>query len=159
MEQKEQNRRYEQFYDRVLAQVSWIHERNKRRIKIGMIILVVLPFLLALIRWMTDSDKGVFLLIWILLTFLLAAYLIGVEYLDHSIRKMLNEGTDMEVEFDDLLESNGPVSKRIRKRIDARCADPADSKAEAKADIKADPAGTEATPSAENNTGEDGDEQ
>lgn len=42
-----------------------LREKNKRRIKISGIVLVILPVVLGFIRWLTDSDKTVFLIIWI----------------------------------------------------------------------------------------------
>ena len=99
--------RYEQLCSNIQDFELQMHERNRKRIKYGIITLFLLPIVLGLIRWLTDSDKLLFLLIWVLCLFLLACYLIGVEYLDHSIQKKTEEMMDMEEveeEFDDLLE-------------------------------------------------------
>lgn len=103
MQNNSQDNRFEQLYDDMRAYALDLHERNKNRIKYGTILLILLPLILGLIRWLTDSDKVLFLLIWVLCLFLVAAYLIGVEYLDYSIQKKLTEMTDKETEFDDLL--------------------------------------------------------
>ena len=135
MDEKKMNSSYEQLYSELLAYALSIHDRNKRRIKYGSLGLIILPVALFLIRWITDSDKVVFLILWIIGMFILGIYLIGVEYLDASIQKKLKDMTDMEAEFDSLIEtdqlyekymeiaSSGkagrrPLSAKIRKRIE-----------------------------------------
>ena len=76
--------RYEQLYQEMVTQAAALHKRNKKRIKVSIIIMLLLPFLLAGIRWMTDSDKMVFLVIWVICMFALAAYMIGIAYLDEN---------------------------------------------------------------------------
>ena len=96
--------RYEHLYTEMVTYALTLHEKNKKRIKIGTISLLVLPVVLATIRWLTDSDKLVFLLIWVLCMFMIAAYLIGVAYLDESIQKKLAELTGREEDFDGLID-------------------------------------------------------
>lgn len=119
MDKKIQDNRYEQLYTNMKEYTQQLHKRNKSRIKYGTIVLILLPLILGLIRWLTDSDKTLFLLIWVFCMFLLSAYLIGVEYLDHSIRKKMEELTDREAGFDDLLEV-GQKSSEIREKIRKR---------------------------------------
>lgn len=102
MDRNPQDNRYEQLYEEIHSRAVWIHQRNKQQIKFGTISLFALPFLLFFIRWMTDSNKVLFLLIWIFGLFTIAFYLIGVEYLDHVMQKSLREMTDDEGEFDAL---------------------------------------------------------
>ena len=49
-------------------------------------LLLILPVVLGFMRWITDSDKVVFLLIWVLCMFAVSAYLVSVEYMDELIR-------------------------------------------------------------------------
>ena len=105
MDEKKTNSSYEQLYSELVTYALSIHDRNKRRIKYGSLGYLILPVVLFLIRWITDSDKVVFLIIWIIGVFILSIYLIGVEYLDASIQKKLKEMTNREAEFDNLLES------------------------------------------------------
>ena len=106
--EKEQDRRYEKLYENLLGMASRLHERNKMRIRIGSILLIILPFALELVRRLTDSDKVVFLLVWIFCMFALCGYLIGVEYLDDSIRATVKdmldeEGMEDSEVYDDLM--------------------------------------------------------
>ena len=119
MDYRTQDNRYEQLYINMREYTQQLHRRNKSRIKYGTIILILLPLILGTIRWLTNSDKTFFLLIWVFCMFLLSAYLIGVEYLDHSIRKKMEELTDREDDFGDLLEvdqKSSEIREKLRKR-------------------------------------------
>lgn len=73
-----QNDRY-----RVLDTIAQdFHEKKRKRLKGSAIVLVLLPVVLGLIRWVTDSDKVVFLFIWVLCMFVISIYLVSLEYLD-----------------------------------------------------------------------------
>ena len=120
--EKEQDRRYERLYDELLGKLVRFHERNKKRIKIGSIGLVVLPFALELIRRLTDSDKVLFLIVWIICMFALCAYLIGVEYLDYTIKNTVQEmlrkeGLDEDPVYGDLMVDQETLWKAVRARI------------------------------------------
>ena len=71
--------RYQQLYTDILSFSLSLHERNRQRIRIGTVILLLLPVILGVIRWLTGSDKAIFLLIWVLCMFAVSIYLIGVE--------------------------------------------------------------------------------
>ena len=118
---------YEDLYTELLGRGDQLHESNKKRIRRGIILLVILPVILEFIRWITDSDKVVFLIIWIFIMFVLSAYLISIEYLDSTIEKTLRDVTDTEAEFDDLLEMpdlpRSDLHERIRTRIEKRRAE------------------------------------
>ena len=108
--------RYEQLYTDMLSFSLGLHERNRQRIRIGTVILLLLPVFLGVIRWLTGSDKAIFLLIWVLCMFAVSVYLIGVEYLDDSVQKKLKEMTDREADFGTLLPEHSELSARIRDR-------------------------------------------
>lgn len=114
--------RYEALYTELLWRGEQLHESNKKRIRRGIAVLVLLPFVLEFIRWATDSDKVVFLIVWILIMFALSAYLISIEYLDSSIEKTLREVTDTEAGFDGLLP-RPDLQERLLERIAGRRAE------------------------------------
>lgn len=108
--------RYEQLYTDLLSFSLSLHERNRQRIRIGTVILLLLPVILGVIRWLTGSDKAIFLLIWVLCMFAVSIYLIGVEYLDDSVQKKLKKMTDREEDFGTLLPEHSELSERILDR-------------------------------------------
>ena len=140
------DRNYEELYTELLGRGEMLHESNKRRIRRGIITLVILPFILEFIRWITDSDKVVFLIIWILIMFVLSAYLISIEYLDYTVEETLKDVTDIEADFDGLLPRpelrHGDLHERISERFAAlraqRLGDDVDADEEADEEADAD---------------------
>lgn len=124
MENRVHNDRYQALRHELESNAWQLHHRNKQRIKAGIISLLVLPFVLCFVRWVTESDKIVFMLIWILLMFILCSYLIGVGYMDDWLQKILGEMTGEEESFDSLLadpdEVKAEMKEKLRERIEAR---------------------------------------
>lgn len=112
-----QDLHYEELYNKLRERGEAIHEINRKRIRTGLIILALLPPVLIAIRWLTGSDKAVFLLIWVAFMFAICTYLIGVEYIDNSLSKTLEEVTDREAGFDSLMPDSEQVHDRIHNRI------------------------------------------
>ena len=48
------------------------------------------------VMFLTQGSKGIFLVLWIVSTFVIAAFLIALEYVDHGIQKRLEAITGME---------------------------------------------------------------
>lgn len=111
--------RYQQLYQDMVTQAAALHKRNKQRIKVSLIIMLLLPFILAGIRWITDSDKMVFLVIWLIGMFALAAYMIGVAYMDDRISNTMTvpEGQGPDSMIDD--EELSAIRASAKKRFDA----------------------------------------
>ena len=90
------NKKYHQLYNRLLEEVELLHERIKVGIRQGLKMLVIVPLLFMLVMFLTQGSKGIFLVLWIVSTFVIAAFLIALEYVDHGIQKRLEEITGME---------------------------------------------------------------
>ena len=88
--------KYHQLYDRLLDEVKRLHELIKVGIRQGLKMLVIVPLLFMLVMFLTQGSKGIFLVLWIVSTFVIAAFLIALEYVDHGIQKRLEEITGME---------------------------------------------------------------
>ncbi len=111
-----QDSRYEELYQQLLERGLDMHLHNKRRIRNGMILLLLLPVILGVILWVTGSDKIVFLIIWVLCMFALSIYLITIEYIDDSVEKTLEEVTDREADFGVLFPGTEQLGERISER-------------------------------------------
>lgn len=111
-----QDSRYEELYQQLLERGLDMHVHNKRRIRNGMILLLLLPVILGVILWVTGSDKIVFLIIWVLCMFALSIYLITIEYIDDSVEKTLEEVTDREADFGVLFPGTEQLGERISER-------------------------------------------
>ena len=92
--------KYHQLYDRLLEEVTALHQSNQRRIRTGMRALVIVTVGLMLLMFLAEGNKVFTLILWIVSMFALAAYLIGVEYMDYELQKKLQDITHEE--FSDL---------------------------------------------------------
>jgi hypothetical protein len=95
------HKKYQQLYDRLLDEVKALHERIKVGIRQGLKMLIIVPLVFMLVMFLTQGSKGIFLVLWIVSTFVIAAFLIALEYVDHGIQKRLEEITGMENELPD----------------------------------------------------------
>ena len=91
-------RDYQELYDRLLEEVSTLHRNNRRRIRVGMRMLLAVTLGLMLLMFLAEGNKVFTLMLWILSMFTVAAYLIAVEYADYELQKKLESITQMEQE-------------------------------------------------------------
>ena len=91
-------RDYQELYDRLLKEVSTLHRNNRRRIRVGMRMLLAVTLGLMLLMFLAEGNKVFTLMLWILSMFAVAAYLIAVEYADYELQKKLESITQMEQE-------------------------------------------------------------
>lgn len=117
---EKQGRHYEELYNRLLERGKLMHINNKKRIRIGLVLLALLPAILIIIRLLTDSDRVVFLIIWVLCMFAVSVYLIGIEYIDDSLQKTLEDVTQRDVDFGELIPDSEELHDRIHERIRER---------------------------------------
>ena len=115
MEDHRQDRRYEELYSQLLERGLDMHVNNKKRIKVGLILLVILPVILEIIRRLTESDKIFFLIIWVFCMFITCIYLISIEYIDDSIHV-----TDREADFDELFMGTEQIGEKLSERRENR---------------------------------------
>ena len=91
-------REYQEMYDRLLDEVRTLHKNNRRRIRNGMRMLLVVTVGLMLLMFLAQGTKVFTLMLWIFSMFAVAAYLIAVEYADYELQKKLEQITQMEQE-------------------------------------------------------------
>lgn len=117
MKKNEKDLRYDMLYTDIWLFSLDLHKRHKRRIKIGIIVMLLLPVILGLIRWLTHSDKIAFLLIYVICLFAVGIYLIAIEYLDDQIWKTLRSMTDSEADFNSLIVDRRWVSQKVNRAV------------------------------------------
>lgn len=84
-----ENDKYKKAYDMVMDYEEQVHQKNQKRISVGLKCLLIIPLIfLALLFW-TNSSKIIFLILWIVSLFVLAAYLITVEYMDYNLMERM----------------------------------------------------------------------
>lgn len=115
-----QEKQYEELFNRLLEHGERLHASNKKRIRIGLIFLAVFTVGMIIIRLITDSDRASFLILWVIGMFAISIYLIGIEYIDNSIEKTLEDVTESESGWDDLLPDSEAVRGLVQDRIEDR---------------------------------------
>ena len=128
-------REYQELYDRLIHEVSTLHQTNRRRIRNGMRMLVAVTLGLMLLMFLAKGNKVFTLMLWILSMFTVAAYLIAVEYADYELQKKIEDITQREQEsFGALLElPKAPRAVQLYRELREGREQPATAAAEEKA--------------------------
>ena len=95
-------KKYSQLYQALLQEVLQFHNGNQRRIRKGMLSLLLVPLVFLVLLFLSEGSRVIFLLLWIVSMFGIAAYLIAVEYLDYEMQNKVKRITKKEVELDQL---------------------------------------------------------
>lgn len=112
-------------YQRLLGEVSDLRQGNRRRIRKGLWALVGVTVGLLALVFISQGSKVIFLLLWIVSMFGVAAYLIGVEYMDYQMQHKVGHIANMrEEELSEILTlpESSPKSRlaaRLRREADA----------------------------------------
>ena len=67
------------------------HRKNKKRIRVGMVCMLVIPLIFLMLMFTMNSSKIVYLVFWIISLFALCTYLIAVEYMDYNLQERMKE--------------------------------------------------------------------
>ena len=95
-------KKYSQLYQALLQEVLQFHNGNQRRIRKGMRSLLLVPLVFLVLLFLSEGSRVIFLLLWIVSMFGIAAYLIAVEYIDYEMQNKVKKITKKEVELDQL---------------------------------------------------------
>lgn len=95
-------KKYSQLYQALLQEVLQFHNGNQRRIRKGMLSLLLVPLVFLVLLFLSEGSRVIFLLLWIVSMFGIAAYLIAVEYIDYEMQNKVKKITKKEVELDHL---------------------------------------------------------
>ena len=91
-----------------------VHQRNQKKIKVGLKVNILLPLVFLVISFITDRSKLVFLVLWIVSLFGIAFYLLYVEYMDFELQEQLKELGIMEKEA----EAQALIGEEVIQSID-----------------------------------------
>ncbi|MBO6215705.1 MAG: hypothetical protein J6N76_09310 [Lachnospiraceae bacterium] len=98
-----EEKNYKEIYDNYIAYEAQSHEKNQKKIKVGLKVNILLPLVFLIISFLTKGSKLVFLILWIVSLFGISAYLIYIEYRDYRMQERLKlfagekGGEDLEV--------------------------------------------------------------
>ncbi len=101
-------------YDELVDFQDNLHKQNLKRIRIGLLCVIIIPMIFLSLMFITESNKVIWLILWIVSLFAISAYLIVVEYGDYNLQHRVNAITGNEAEPVPLLESGlNDVSGRL----------------------------------------------
>ncbi len=84
-----ENQRYSQLFQKLIRDEERLHEANQKRIKVGMQCLIWIPMIFLALLFLTESEKVIFLILWIISLFAIASYLIYIEYIDFQAQERI----------------------------------------------------------------------
>ncbi len=113
------NDKYRKAYNMVIEYEKEAHRKNQKRIAVGLKLIIIIPLIFLALLFFTGSSKVIFLILWIVSLFILAAYLITVEYMDYNLMERMAKlrGQDDDMEDYDLI-GNDAIENRIRDVLD-----------------------------------------
>lgn len=82
---------YEKMYDILAQYENEMHEKNQKKLRIGLRCIWIIPLIFLCLLFLTDTSKVVFLILWIASLFGIAVYLILLEYADYKLQEKLGE--------------------------------------------------------------------
>ncbi len=91
MEEYEQ---YKKLFGQLVKEEEQLHTENQRRIKSGVRCLFWIPMLFLALLFLTEGEKVIFLVLWVVSLFVIASYLIYIEYIDFQAQERLHRYTD-----------------------------------------------------------------
>lgn len=133
---------YEKKYNDLMASLDDMHKRNVRKTSAALKSFLIIPTIFLILVFMTNSSKTVFLVLWIISMFAIAAVLIVTEYQDYSLRKMINAAGGSEereelpeespeaAEVDEAEESEASEAVEEAEEAVSQCADEVSHEAE-----------------------------
>lgn len=107
----------EKVYEELIEYENRLHMQNLKRIKTGLWLVLIIPLVFMILLFLTESNKVVFLFLWIASLFLLSAYLVLIEYTDYKIQNTIKKLTDRQTEVKSVLETDLSNKERRFKQV------------------------------------------
>ena len=128
---KQKLEKLENLYEMVMDFEEKSHEKNQKRIKIGLRCLYIIPAIFLFLLMVMKSSKIIFLALWIVSLFILAVYLIVVEYMDYNLQEKImelkGEEGDIEAVTPKDFDRAAQIIRETRKMIGAGLNAPAET--------------------------------
>ncbi len=125
MSEEKDIREYEKSYDKLRQFTDHVHRQNQKRIRAGLWCLFLIPLVFLVLLFSMQSSKLVYLVLWIVSLFVIAVYLITVEYIDFTMQEKMGELgiKDKDADMEPLMEGGthkeafgGRLNRLLEKR-------------------------------------------
>ena len=84
-------KKYQEIYEKYRKYEQDAHERNQKRIRVGLKVNIFLPMIFLIVSFITESSKLIFLILWIVSLFGIAFYLMYIEFTDYKMQERILE--------------------------------------------------------------------
>ena len=78
----------------LLQEEEQLHAENRRRIRAGIRCLIWIPMIFLGLLFLTESEKAIFLVLWVVSLFIISSYLIYIEYIDFKSQEKMRRISD-----------------------------------------------------------------
>ncbi len=86
----EENERYKKLFQQLVKEEEQLHTENQKRIRAGIQCLIWIPMTFLMMLFLTEGEKVIFLVLWVVSLFAIASYLIYIEYIDFKAQERLH---------------------------------------------------------------------
>lgn len=109
----DEEEKYSILYQQLIFEMMGFHRSNQARLRKGLRSLLIVPLIFMILLFLTEGSRVIFLTLWIVSMFCIAAYLIAIEYMDNEMQKRLRQITELEEhELDEILASDDEAPRR-----------------------------------------------
>ena len=108
----------EAMYDRFMSYQQELHEKNGKKIRVGLKVNIFLPLIFLILSFMTKSSKLVFLVLWIVSLFGISFYLLYIEFTDFKLQEKMKEFGVVDEEEEQMALIGAEVQKSIEELKD-----------------------------------------
>lgn len=116
----EETKEFKEMYDRLMNYEQKLHEKNQKKIKIGIRVALIVPLIFLALLFISGSSKIVFLVLWIASLFGISIYLIAVEYSDYQLQVKIAEISGQEEKEVDSLVPIDELEEKVHERVQER---------------------------------------
>lgn len=123
---------YEKLYTDLVEALEEMHRNNVRRTSAALKSLLIIPTVFLILLFLTNSNKTIFLVLWIVSMFVIAVILIVIEYQDYKLQKMFKKTALTEALKDEEEVAKDERIEELRRSIRSKMSESEPSPAPAK---------------------------
>ena len=115
-----QNDKYEIMYQEFVEYQRSVHEKNQKKIRVGLKVNILLPLVFLVISFLTNGSKLIFLILWIVSLFGIAFYLLYIEFTDFKMQEKMRDVGLLGEESEQEALIGAEVTERLEELKDIR---------------------------------------
>ncbi|MCR5545588.1 MAG: hypothetical protein K6F30_03825 [Lachnospiraceae bacterium] len=112
---------YKKAFEKYTQYQQDLHEKNQNKIRVGLKVNILLPLVFLFMSFFVKDSKLIFLILWIVSLFGIAAYLVYIEYSDYKLQEQLMDFSgETEKQADSLIGAKVEIAEaEVNRKMDA----------------------------------------